>query len=180
MKRWSGKRGCILCNIMGIKNKQNISIQEIEKHYKPLIWESVDKITNLSDETVGYYAYLLQEELKKRDFLAISVLVSDYNGVKNGVLISQPLEEIILPIKDISINREIVMGQLINFELFFMAYNGSHGHPVVLRNGYLLKCLKEAGITDFKELKQYEAVLIYNYAEVNPHLCSFVKFKKKV
>ena len=206
-----------------MKNEKNITIQDLEKCYKPLVWDSCDKISNLSDETVGYYAYLLQEELNKRDLLAIGVLVSDNNGgVKNGVLVSEPLQKITLPIVEPSITykadefnnaksqlehynnpeqREKLiaeMGQenfderirqleeasktpmiLHQFELFFRVWSGGVGSPIVLRNGYLLKCLNEAGIKTFEELDEYEAVLIYNRAKVNGHYCSFVKFEKK-
>lgn len=200
-----------------MKNEKNITIADLEKCYQAVVWDSCDKITNLSDETVGYYAYKLQELLFRKSAYEINEALKD-----NSVLISKMLEQIVYPLDEPVItykadefnNAKIQLehynspeqkekliaeiGQekfdaqiarleevsktpmiLHQFELFFRVWHRGCGTPVVLRNGYLLKCLKDAGIKTFEELDEYEAVLIYNSANVNGHICSFVKFQKK-
>lgn len=188
-----------------MKNEKNITIADLEKHYQAVVWDSCDKITNLSDETVGYYAFKLQEVLLKKSDCQINEVLKD-----NSVLISKMLEQIVCPLDEpvVTLNadefnnakspmehysksaqKEKIITQLEEasktpiilhqFELFFRVWHRGLGIPVVLRNGYLLKCLKDAGIKTFEELDEYEAVLIYNSANVNGHICSFVKFQKK-
>jgi hypothetical protein len=201
-----------------MKNEKNITIADLEKCYQAVVWDSCDKISNLSDETVGYYAYKLQELLLRKSAYEINEALKD-----NSVLISKMLEQIVYPLDEpvitykadewnrakeyldnleknpeqkekiksemgeekfaemISKYEEGVKTPMIlhQFELFFRVWHGGCGMPVVLRNGYLLKCLKDAGIKTFEELDEYEAVLIYNRANINGHICSFVKFQKK-
>jgi hypothetical protein len=201
-----------------MKNEKNITIQDLEKCYRAVVWDSCDKITNLSDGTVGYYAYKLQELLLKKSAYEVNEALKD-----NSVLISKMLEQIAFPMDELAItykgdewnmakeyldNLETNLEQkekiksnmgeekfsemiskykesaktpmiLHQFELFFRIWHNGVGFPVVLRNGYLLKCLKDADIQFFEELDEYEAVLIYNSANVNGHICSFVKFQKK-
>jgi len=207
-----------------MKNEQKTTVKDLRKQYKPELWCSCSKITNLSDETVGYYAYLLQEELNKKDLLSISILMSEKDGgLKKGILINKPLIQIIYPMVELKItykadewnrakeyleeleknpilkeNKISELGEerflemikkyeedvknpmiLHQFDLFFRVWHNGCGIPVVLSNGYLLKCLNDAGINKFEELEEYNAVLIYNEAQVNAHICSFVKFEKK-
>ncbi len=154
-------------------NESHVTIDDLEKYFTPKIWDTYDKITNLSDETVGFYAYKLQELFIGQ----LSNLLIDDN-----VLVDNPLEKITYPMQDIKITYN-VLGEtqglaLHNFSLFFRIWHKGVGRPVILRNGYLLKCLKEAGIEKIEELNNYKAVLIYNNANVNPDICSFVKFEK--
>jgi hypothetical protein len=206
-----------------MQNEQEITIKQLAKCFKPTIWDSTDKITNLSDATVGYYAYLMQEYLFEKDVFALPVLVLEGNGfdgkLKRGLHIRKPLELIESKMEDVKIayiptamrnwkemldnylsqeeklivemgkdNYNLLIAKtqkavdepyvLHNYELFFSVVHKGIKHPVVLRNGYLLMCLKEAEIKSFEELDGCKAVMIFNSAVRNPHICSFVKFEK--
>ncbi len=203
-----------------MKNEKNITIEDLRFHYQPLIWDSVDHITNLSDETVGYYAYKLQEVLIANNLYNVlynMVLKSSY------VLVPIPLQLIVSSMDNLEVlytrsemntaqraldeyeqnpvkKEEVIAARgeswcndyfnklkegaktpfvLNNYELRFMIWHKGCGHTVVLRNGYLLKCLNNAEIKSFDELKNYNAVVVYNSANVNPHICSFVRFELK-
>lgn len=164
-----------------MKNKKNITIEDVEKHYKPFVWDSCSEITNLSDETIGYYAYKLQEFLLKIDkYFIIETLNNE------DVLINRQLKKIVSSMENMEIKYEAIEFKskikkpvfLHKFELFFRVEALGFSLPVYLRNGYLLKCLKDAEIKTFEELENYKAIFIYNNAKTNPHICSFVKFKK--
>jgi hypothetical protein len=158
-------------------NKKNTTIEDLRGAYQAVVWDSCDEITNLSDETVGYYAYLLQEALSKVDAYKVIESLKD-----KSVLISKTLEKVTYPMDELEIIQKTLDVPPIKmdcFELFFRVWHQGVGIPVIVRNGYLLKCLIDAGIQSFDELYKYNAVLIYNRANVNGDICSFVEFEKK-
>lgn len=178
---------------MAIKyNSAPTTIEHIAARYRPEIWDTFEQITNLSDETVGYYAYLLQEILAEGGRIsgdnneAVLKEIQALKALENPeVLVTSPLTKHTCAMENITVSyKHNPPTQGLNmdlhlYDLFFTAWVNHVGHPVVLRNGYLLKCLNEAGIKTFEELENYNAVVIYNHAKVNPHICSFVKFEKK-
>lgn len=146
-----------------IKNEYEYEINEILKDNSVLINNKLEKIVCPLDELVITY--------KSDEFPNLKNRIEHYNNPKQKEIL---ISKIVQP-KEVS-KRTIKFHQ---FELFFRVWYKGCGFPVVLRNGYLLKCLKDAEIKTFEELDEYEAVLIYNNANVNANVCSFVKFKKK-
>ena len=167
-------------------NNQKLTIEDIEKHYYPGIWDSCDQITNLPDQKLGYYAYVLQGMLSDGTELPLEAAGGMFQcpGGYPHVLVSHPLKLITEPIEELKIYSETVKlptgrESFTNFNLFFRLYiNGGVGHPVVLRNGYLLKCLDDAGIKSFEEVEDCKAVVVYNHLPVNPEISAFVQFIK--
>lgn len=177
-----------------MKNKQNITIEDIRKHYKPSLSDSCDQISNLSDQTLGYYAWFLQEKIQTFIYQKKNEVDSDFfapllSSLRNAnaqnseaTLIDAPLtmESALIENAQISythtqFNENIALH---NFELSFEIPIGCVQYPIVLRNGYLFRCLEESLIQDFEEIDSCEATVIFHPANSNPHICAFVRFKK--
>lgn len=200
-----------------MKNINNIQISDIEKYWRPEIWDGCDHETNLSDQHIGYYAYILQNRLLSREKDDLYRILQ-YKEICNGFLseIHCDLTDVEITEKTFtldfgekeelakmqSLNKEELAEQYCsleaankiidrlkncienprlehNFEFSFMAWIGGVGHPIVIRNGYLLKCLGNAEIKSFDEIDKYKAHLIYNHLQVNAKPCAFVQFEKK-
>jgi hypothetical protein len=163
---------------------KNITLDFIRENYQPVIWDTCDRISNLSDQYVGYYAYMLQQEL----FRIQNAAAVEHLFKFPEVLPSKMLELMKYPIKNAEIIYDEVKmeiggkpGPLLkNISLFFQVerYPGLR-EPIIIRNGFLLRCLDEALIKSLDDIENYEAVFVYNRMNVNPAICAFVRFEKK-
>lgn len=167
-----------------MRNPHNITLDFIRGIYQPVIYDTCDQISNLSDQYVGYYAYMLQQELFR---------IQNAHAVESlfklpEVLPSKMLELMKYPIK----NAEIIYDEhlmeingkpgpkLKNISLFFQVErHPGMLEPIIIRNGFLLRCLDEALIKSLDDIEKYEAVFVYNRMNVNPSICAFVRFEKK-
>lgn len=161
-----------------MKNEKNIKISDIQKHFTPEIHDSFDLISNLPNQTIGKYAYDLQQSLSEINPDKLKKILDNKEG-----LIINPLTIFTSDISDIELVDEVFEfhGERHNFSLSFWVNHPNIGVSscVIIRNGYLLKCLNEALIKDINEIEKYKAELIYENAKVNCGIASFVRFIKK-
>jgi len=164
-----------------MENEQNITVDFLKTICQPSIFDSYDKISNLPEQHLANYAYVLQESL-------VGVMSSKIDAALEDeyVLLKEPLEKMILPMENLSVKH-------INFEfgnykpsrmldiveLSFMVWTRGVGRIIILRSGFLLKLLLQEGIKSFDEIEQYNAAVIYNSLDVNPEISAFVNFEKK-
>lgn len=160
-----------------MKNEQNITVDFLKTICQPSIFDSYDKISNLPEQHLANYAYVLQESL-------VGVMSSKIDAALENkyVLFKEPLEKMILPMENLSvkhINFEFGNQKLDIIELSFMVCTRGVVRTIILRSGFLLKLLLQEGINSFDEIEQYNAAVIYNSLDVNPEISGFVKFEKK-
>lgn len=153
-----------------------------DNSFKSLVTRNIantDHHTNLSDHQLGLYAYELQEEL-------IRLRKSKKSILEMSPFVNQTLEKRQVDIVDSETELTVTFwgeGRSVsfrNYELFIRVEEIKGLQvPIVLRNGFLAYVLKEAGITDIDQLKDYDAEVIYHPKEVNSTTVSFVRFVKK-
>jgi hypothetical protein len=165
-------------------NKHNITLDTLRENYQPVVWDTCDQISNCSDQYVGYYAYLLQQELFRiQQASAVESLfkLPDVIPSKMLELMKYPLKRAEIIYEEVKMDIGGKPGPLLkNISLFFQVErNPGFMEPVIIRNGFLLKCLNEALIKSFDEIENYEAVFVFNRMNVNPSICAFVRFEKK-
>lgn len=165
-----------------MKNKKNITIQELKTYFNKhtdipyyeadsntLIYsmKNCSQHTNLSNNELGLYAYNMQSNLS---------ILPPFNCV-----VKEELELHCIPFDVLDIRKEelkIVDGYW-NYELSIRAWHRGIGHPIVLRNGFLLHHLLIAGIENLDDLSNFNAKIIYLPKKINPEIISFVGFVKK-
>ena len=160
-------------------NQQNITFDFLQKTFNPVIYSGFSPITNLSDQYVSYYAYLLQEY-----HIGISSFKIDLALENKSCLVEKHLEKIVLQLTDLTIIYKHTItenyGALLPcIELSFKVTANLITKTVLIRDGFLLKSLMDAEITDFNQLENYNAVFVFNNLNVNPELSAFIKFEKK-
>jgi hypothetical protein len=168
-------------------NQQNITFDFLQSTFKPVIHSGFSPITNLCDQYLGYYAYYLQMSM-----VGICTHKIDEALENSYTLVDRPLEKIVLPMIDIKIISTIHTKKFKDFsdaarvfewlpciELLFQVSVKGITKTVVIRDGFLLKSIIDAEITDFNQLENYNAVFVYNNLNVNPELSAFIKFQKK-
>jgi hypothetical protein len=164
-----------------INHSQKATFDLLKSKFKPVIHSGFSPITNLSDQYLGYYAYYLQMSMVGICSYKIEDAVDNIY-----TLVERPLENVILPMIDIKITVNFskytvprVFECLPCIELLFQVTVKGITKTIVIRDGFLLKCLNDAEIIDFNQLENFNAVFVYNNLNVNPELSAFIKFEKK-
>lgn len=144
-----------------IENDQNITVEDVISMYKPNPYYTIDEISNLSDQYCGYYAYLLQQSN-----MGAQSFKNDQAFDDKLSLIKIPLQKRTADIRDIKITKEDIdwsayqMEGLKDWSCNYSLFFRTEGFPIILRNGFLSKCLQDAGIKDWSELLVCNATCI--------------------